>query len=153
MLRKHAKSFAHQANVAGTYHKTSSINPQTYMFLVASCSCLCPIRWSQVLSWERRCCWSSADRRWSNYIWVINNYIAHKGATYIRGFTVSVHTRQRHWSIYRTSQKRHGTYVGCTILCRGKIELSSTIVINGPFVLNTITLNNCWLEHVAVIVK
>ena len=58
------------------------------MFLVSSCSCLRSIHWSQVLSWEWRCSWSSADRRCSNYIWVINNCIAYKGATYIRGFTV-----------------------------------------------------------------
>ena len=36
-----------------------------------SCSCLCPVHWRQVLSWEWRCSWSSADRRCSNYIWVI----------------------------------------------------------------------------------
>ena len=55
------------------------------------CSCLCPIHWSQALSWEWRCSWSSADRRCSNYIWVINNFITYEGATYIRGLTV--HTR------------------------------------------------------------
>ena len=33
--------------------------------------------------------WSSADRRCSNYIWVIDNYIAYEGAPYIRGFTVA----------------------------------------------------------------
>ena len=27
------------------------------MLLVSSCSCLCPIHWSQVLSWELRCSW------------------------------------------------------------------------------------------------
>ena len=27
---------------------------------------------------------SSADRRCSNYIWVINNFIAYQGASYIR---------------------------------------------------------------------
>ena len=59
------------------------------MFLVSSCSCLCPIHWSQVLNWERRCSWSSADRRCSNFIWVLKNYIAYWGATYIRGFTVA----------------------------------------------------------------
>ena len=48
-----------------------------YMFLISSCSCLCPIQWSQVLSQEWRCSWSSADRRCSNYIWVINNFIAY----------------------------------------------------------------------------
>ena len=58
------------------------------MFLVSSCSCLRSIHWSQVLSRERRCNWRSADRRCSNYIWVMNNFIAHSGATYIRGFTV-----------------------------------------------------------------
>ena len=45
------------------------------MILISSCSRLCPIHWSQVLSWEWRCSWSSADRRCSNYIWVINNLI------------------------------------------------------------------------------
>ena len=58
------------------------------MFLVFPCSCLCPICWSQVLSWEWRCSWSSADRRCSNYIWMINSFVAYLGATYIRGFTV-----------------------------------------------------------------
>ena len=58
------------------------------MFRGLSCSCLCPIHWSQVLSWERRCSWSSADRRCSNYIWVINNFIAFWGVPYITGFTV-----------------------------------------------------------------
>ena len=62
------------------------------MFLVFSCSCLRSIHWRQVLSWEWRCSWSSADRRCSNYIWVINNFIAYKGATYIRGFTVRTKT-------------------------------------------------------------
>ena len=61
------------------------------MLLVSSCSCLCPIHWSQVLSWEWRCSWSSADRRCSNYIWVINNFIAYQGAPYIRDFTVPLY--------------------------------------------------------------
>ena len=54
-------------------------NPKVYMFLVSSSSCSCfrSIHWSQVLSWEWRCSWSSADRRCSNYIWVINNFIAY----------------------------------------------------------------------------
>ena len=58
------------------------------MIPISSCSCLWPIHWSQVLSLECRCSWSSADRRCSNYIWVIDNFIAHKGATYIRDLTV-----------------------------------------------------------------
>ena len=48
------------------YHKISNIstpNHKTSMILVSSCSCLCPIHWSQLLSWGRRCSWSSADRR------------------------------------------------------------------------------------------
>ena len=63
-------------------------HPKLYMSLVSSCSCLCPIHWSQVLSREWRCSWSSADRRCSNYIWMINNFIAYYGVTYIRGFRV-----------------------------------------------------------------
>ena len=47
-------------------------------------------QWSQVLSWEWRYSWSSADRRCSSYIWVINNFIAYKGPPYIRDLTVSV---------------------------------------------------------------
>ena len=58
------------------------------MLLVSSCSCLCPIHWSQVLSWEWECSWSSADRHCSNYIWVINNFIAYIGAAYIWDLTV-----------------------------------------------------------------
>ena len=37
----------------------------------------CAIHWSQVLSREWRCSWSSADGWRSNYIWVINDYIAY----------------------------------------------------------------------------
>ena len=58
------------------------------MFFVPSCSCLCPIHWSQVLSREWRCSWSSADRRNSNQICVIKNVIAYLGAIYITGLTV-----------------------------------------------------------------
>ena len=58
------------------------------MFPFSSCNCLCSIHSSQVLSREWRCSWSSADRGCSNYIWVMDNFIAYQGATYIRGFTV-----------------------------------------------------------------
>ena len=58
------------------------------MLLVSSCSCLYPIRWSQELSWEWRCSWSSADRRCSNYIWVINYLIVYESAPYITDLTV-----------------------------------------------------------------
>ena len=49
-----------------------------------------------MLSWEWRCSWSSADRRCSNYIWVINKFITYQGATYIRGFTVHAINHLRH---------------------------------------------------------
>ena len=44
-----------------------------------------------VLSWEWRCSWSRADRQCSIYIWVNNNFIAYKGAIYIRGLAVHMH--------------------------------------------------------------
>ena len=62
------------------------------MFLVSACSCLCAMYWSQVLSGEWRCSWSSAERRRSNYIWVINNLIAYQGAAYISDLTVISYT-------------------------------------------------------------
>ena len=62
------------------------------MFIISSC--LCPIHRSQVLSPEWRCSWSSADRRYSNYIWVINNCTAYRGATYIRGLTIYYKTHK-----------------------------------------------------------
>ena len=58
------------------------------MFLVLSCSCHGPIHWSQVASREWRCSWSSIERQSSNYIWVINYFIAYRGAPYIRGLRV-----------------------------------------------------------------
>ena len=72
------------------YRQISDIRRTKYQnlnYLVSSCSCLCAIYWSHVLSWVWRCSWSSAARRCSNYIWVINNLIAHKGVTYIRDLT------------------------------------------------------------------
>ena len=65
-------------------------NSRTWMSLVWSCSCLCPIHRSQVLSREQRWSWSSADRRCSNYIWVINNFFTHKGASYITDIKVNI---------------------------------------------------------------
>ena len=56
------------------------------MFLISSssCSCLCPMHWSQVISWKWRCSPSSTNRRCSNYIWVINNFIVYWGVACIR---------------------------------------------------------------------
>ena len=64
-----------------TYHQIFDIrhiNPKTGVFLISSCNCLFPIHWSQVLSREWRYSWSSADRRCSNYFWVINNFIVRR---------------------------------------------------------------------------
>ena len=60
------------------------------MFLVSVCSGLCAVYWSQVSSGEWRCSWSRADRRCSNYIWVINNLIFYQSASYIRDLTVVI---------------------------------------------------------------
>ena len=65
------------------------------MFLVSSCSCICPTHWSQVLSREWRCSWSKVGRRWSKYTWMINNFIVYQGAIYIRGkilFVTGMHS-------------------------------------------------------------
>ena len=45
------------------------------MFLVSSWSFLFPFHWSQVWSREWRWSWSSANKQWSNSIWVINNLL------------------------------------------------------------------------------
>ena len=74
------------------------------MFLVSSCSCICPIYWSRVLGREWRCSWSSC----CNYIWVINKYVVYQGASNIRGFMVFFlflqnlwcHPMRRRWSWY-----------------------------------------------------
>ena len=65
------------------------------MFLVSSCSCLCPIQWNQVLSRDWRCSWSSAGRRCSSYIWMINKCIAYLAAIYIRCLTVRIDSEHR----------------------------------------------------------
>ena len=73
------------------YRKVSNIRrtkSQNLIIIVSSCSCLRPIDWSRELSRSLRCSWSSADRRCSNYIWVIDNFIAYWGASYIRDLTV-----------------------------------------------------------------
>ena len=67
------------------------------MILVASCSCLCRIRWSLVLGREWKCSWSSADRRCSNHICVINKIVVDQGAIYIRCLTVRASILGHHW--------------------------------------------------------
>ena len=54
--------------------------------------------WSHVLSRESRCSWSSANRRCSNYIWVINNAIEYKGLSYVKYLTAILHQ----WSLVMT---------------------------------------------------
>ena len=51
------------------------------MILVLSCSCFCWIHWSRLLRRDRQC---------SNFIWVINKFIAYVGALYIRGLMVLI---------------------------------------------------------------
>ena len=74
------------------YRKVSNIRRTKSQNLNVSRLLLYPIRWSQVLSREWRCSWSSADRRCSNYTWVINSFvaylIAYQSASYIRDLTV-----------------------------------------------------------------
>ena len=73
------------------------------MILVWSCRSLCTIHWTQELCREWRCSWSSTDRRCSNYIWVINDYFAYKGASYIRGLVV--HFLECKWISLKISLK------------------------------------------------
>ena len=75
------------------------------MILASSCSCLCQIHLSQVFSREWRCSWSSADRRCFNYIWVIINFNADQGASYIRG--LAVHWYKKSDSLGREKSGRH----------------------------------------------
>ena len=72
----------------GDYRQVSNIRRAKFQHLKRFSYCLCQIPWSQMSSREWRCSWSSADRRCSNYIWVIDNFIAYLCASYIRGFTV-----------------------------------------------------------------
>ena len=58
------------------YHQISNVRRTKPQYLNI-CSCLYLIQWSHVLSQEWRCNCSSADRRCSNYIWVINNFIGY----------------------------------------------------------------------------
>ena len=94
------------------------------MLLVSSCRCLFPIRWSHVLSWEWRCSWSSADRRCSDYIWVINNLIAYWSASpasqlFTQPFIqtqIKENTKaRRHWSFCREFTGDQGICGKCSI--------------------------------------
>ena len=69
-----------------------------------------------MLSREWRCSWSSADRRCSNYIWVIDNFIAYKGASYIRGFTVASRALLITTSFEFCCTRKPCSYVQCATL-------------------------------------
>ena len=77
--RKFVYPINHRGPVSD-HHKISNISrtkSRTLPILVSACSCLSTLYWSQALSGEWRCSWSSAERRCSKYIWVINNFIAY----------------------------------------------------------------------------
>ena len=76
-----------------------------------SCGCICQIAWSQMLSREWRCSWSSADRRCSNYIWVIDNSFAYLGVPYIRGFTVYYIQHEVNKTLMVAAKREH--YIPC----------------------------------------
>ena len=92
------------------------------MILVSSCNCLCPIHWSQVLSREWICSWSSADRRCSNYTLVIANSISFWGASCIRGLTV----RRNRFYLHRviTNNMKENGYIWM-YLFNDKLKLNS----------------------------
>ena len=90
--RLRVRALIHNNDNDAAYRQTSSIRLTkseklnvSRHFLQLS---LLNIHWSHVLSREWRCIWSSTDRRCSNYIWAIDNFIAYWGATYIRSLTV-----------------------------------------------------------------
>ena len=62
--------------------------------------------------------WSSADRRCSNFIWVIKKFIAHKGATYIRGLAVYAQWNKPIRRYFMVSSVKH-TYAKIEIKVQG----------------------------------
>ena len=70
-------------------------NTKTYIYILCFACGLAVVfarPLNQALSQEWRCSWSSADGQCSNYICAINNFIAHPGASYIRGLTACLIT-------------------------------------------------------------
>ena len=63
--------------------KSKNSNASRISLQLSLCNILKP-------SGEWRCSWSSADRRCSNYIWLINSLIAYNGASYIRDLMVYI---------------------------------------------------------------
>ena len=77
-----------------SYTKSKNLNVSRLVLQLSLPNPLMP----GILSREWRCSWSNADRRCSNYILVINNFIAYLGATYIRGLTVAI--RYSWWIVW-----------------------------------------------------
>ena len=93
------------------------------MFLASSCSCYCPIHWRQVLSREWRFNWSSTDRWWSHYIWMINSVIGFWCKPFIRGFTVISGNLFPHSQHMSTSS--HLIYIASDV---SRATISTTII-------------------------
>ena len=73
---------------AWIYHWTPGIShakSQHLLFLILSCSCLCPINWNQVLSREWRWNWRSADM-----------HLIIRGLTVLFHSVYQLHTKWRH---------------------------------------------------------
>ena len=102
------------------------------MFLISFCSCPCSVHWSHVLSREWRCSWSSPDRRCSNYIWVIDNFIAYLGATNIRGFTVVI-------SIGKSS-----SYFGVASIDYNHFCCNDIVLYQTTLNYNVCHMHHCW---------
>ena len=77
-----------QPSIHSMYRQVSNIRHTESQHLKDSRTVLRLSLPNPLLGRERRCSWGSVDRRCSNYIWVIKNFIANKGEAYIRGFTV-----------------------------------------------------------------
>ena len=116
------------------------------MFLVSSCSCLYLIHLSRVLNGEWRCSCSSADRRCSIYICVINDFIAHKVATYIIGLRVcgckteDAHNHMHIQAFYITRVPSYNDIVSQTISRNGFLDETF-------FILLQISMNGFLMEN------
>ena len=80
-----------------------------------------------MFSREWGCSWSSTDRRCSSYIWVINNFIAYKGVTYIRGLIVMKNAPLKFFNVLFVrwvTWPLHLTHWGrVTHICVGKLTI------------------------------
>ena len=102
-----------------SYGKTSNINrtqSQNWNVFLLSYSCFRAIHWIQMWSREWICCWGSADRRCSIYIWMISKFIAYLDATYIRGLVVFYVNHETHSHTYWIAGK-YITPAQCTFGC------------------------------------